>query len=337
MKKTLISLAIAAGMVASGAAFAGDVTVYGNVHVSIDDIDKSLPSDEIQMNSNTSSFGVKGSEDLGDGMKALFKIEWQVDPTERDKSITDRDQWVGIKGGMGTAKFGTMSNNWKQTGSKVDPMYRTRLEGRGALNMQSGLHGGAGRLAGRMTDTVQLSSSKMGGMQMIFNTTFDGAQTSGDTSTPVSIDETIGLGFRYATKKFSVHFDYIDQSDEMDDPITGLGLDVTGSESATKIGGKFKAGPVTIGAQFEQTEDLVGGDYTFLSANYKVSGNTNVAVSVGQFAAKAASSDTSAVAVMYNHKLGKKTNVYVGYGDRSDDAAGSQGESITTFGIRKKF
>lgn len=332
MKKSLISLAIAAGMVASGAAFAGDVTVYGNVHVSIDDIDKSLPSDEIQMNSNTSSFGVKGSEDLGDGMKALFKLEWQVDPTERNNAgggagaLTDRDQWVGIKGGMGTAKFGTMTGNYKQMGGKIDPMYRTRLEGRGAMNMQSGLHGGAGRSGGRMTDTVQLSSSKMGGMQMIFNTTFDGAQTI----TGESIDETIGLGFRYATKKFSAYFDYLDVSKD-----DGAG-NVVG-ESATKIGGKFKAGPVTIGAQLEQTEDLLGGDYTFLSANYKVSGNTNVAVSVGQFAAKAASSDTSSVAIMYNHKLGKKTNVYVGYGDRSDDAAGSSGESITTFGIRKKF
>ncbi len=53
--------------------------------------------------------------------------------------------WVGLKGGMGTVKFGTMSSNYKQMGGKVDPLYRTPLEGRGFLGIQSSdLHGGRG-------------------------------------------------------------------------------------------------------------------------------------------------------------------------------------------------
>ena len=104
-------------------------------------------------------------------MKAFYKVEFQIDMDERNNGknnttggVTDRDQYIGLKGGMGTVKFGTMSSNYKQKGSSVDPMYRTALEGRGAMETHSTLHGGAGRTAGRMTDTIQYSSPKMGGM-----------------------------------------------------------------------------------------------------------------------------------------------------------------------------
>lgn len=353
MKKSLISLAIAAGMAASGAAFA-DATVYGSVRLSIDDFDDgdNTTKDEIKMNNRTSAVGVKGSEDLGDGVKALYKLEWQLNPDERCNStspsvndavadggngdgvvdlaeldssgcdsMTDRDQWVGLKGGMGTVKFGTMSSNWKQMGGKVDPMYRTALEGRGFLGMQSSqLHGGAGRTRGRMTDLVQYSSPKMGGMQLVVNTTLDGASDGSD--------ESLGLGFRYEGKGFMGYFDWIDTSTSS-----------TTSESAVKVGGKFKAGPVTLGAQFESAEDLTGYDYTFLSANYGIDKNNSVALSLGQRSDLKGTSNTGStgVAVMFNHKMSKKTNVYAGYGDRDDDAAGSSGQNNLTVGIVKKF
>ena len=172
MKKRFLVAAVAATLVSPLAAHA-EATVYGNVHLSIDSKSE-LDLDGPSMNSNTSSLGVKGKEDLGGGMSALFKLEFQVDPSERNKTITDRDQWVGLKGAMGTAKFGTMSSNYKQMGGKIDPMYRTQLEGRGFMNGQSGLHSGASENGGRSTNTFQYSSPKMSGMQVVFNYTFAG-------------------------------------------------------------------------------------------------------------------------------------------------------------------
>ena len=46
--------------------------------------------------------------------------------------------------------------------------------------------------------------------------------------------------------------------------------------------------------------------------------------------------DSTGVALAYNHKMSKMTNVYVGYGTRSEDRDNSD-ESMLTFGIRKKF
>lgn len=321
MKKTIISLAIAAGMAASGAASAG---VYGILHASIDSPDTGGAADTVTMESNTSAIGVKGSEDLGDGMKAFYKAEFQIDISERNNTITDRDQYIGLKGGMGTVKLGSSSNNYKQMGGKIDPMYRTALEGRSNnMQMQSRLHAGAGRLGGRMTDMVQYSSPKMGGMQLVVNTTFDGTQTGG-----VDNDETVGVGFRYAAKTFSVYVDMISQDRN------GAGVN---AESATKIGGTFKMDSLKLGAQMEQTEDLMGNDYLMLTANYSLDKNNSVFLSLGQMSESAVGNDGSdAMAVMYDHKMSKATDVYVGYGDRSDDAGGN-GYSIVTAGMRVKF
>jgi len=351
MKKTIISLAIAAGMAASGAAFAG-ATVYGNLHLSIDSPDNEGSStDDLTMKSQTSAIGVKGSEDLGDGMKAFYKVEFQVELDEANggknsaengtSALVDRDQYIGLKGGMGTVKLGTTSSNYKQMGGKVDPMYRTSLEGRGALHMQSPLHGSAGRFGGRMTDILQYSSPKMGGMQMVLNTTFDAADTSGGED----VDETIGFGFRYASKTFSVYVDMIDLSGE--DTAT-----TTWSESATKVGGTFKAGPVKLGLQFEQTEDLLGSDYIMMSVDYKINKNNSVYLTMGtrddytdtSTGVTVDESASTSFALMYNHKMSKKTNIYVGYGDRDSDvnaeteSGGAEGDySVMTAGLRVKF
>ncbi len=77
MKKSLLTIAVAATMVAPAIAMA-DATLYGNVHVSINAADNDIPTaqNKLDMTSNTSAIGVKGSEDLGDGMKALYKVEF---------------------------------------------------------------------------------------------------------------------------------------------------------------------------------------------------------------------------------------------------------------------
>ena len=318
MKKRFLVAAIAATMISPIAAYA-DATVYGNVHLSIDDFDDddAATTEELEMNNRTSSLGVKGKEDLGGGMTALFKVEFGVNPDTTGSTISSRDQWVGLKGAMGTVKLGTMSSNYKQMGGKIDPMYRTALEGRANLNGgQSNLHGGSGILRGRSTDTVQYTSPKMGGMSMVFNTTFAGVT-----------DETMGLGLRYKTKAILAYFDYIDMSNT-----------ATTTESAMKVGGSYKMDALTLGLQYEAAGDLLGADYTFFSANYDLD-NANVALTVGSVSEDTVGSgdDGSSVAVMYNHHLSKRTNAYVGYVASDVKSAGTADVTDVTFGLRHKF
>lgn len=309
MKKRFLIAAMAAAMVSPIAAHAA-ATVYGNVHVSIDDYDSAVNG--MDMNSNTSSIGVKGSEDLGGGVSAIYKVEFQVDPTERNNNITDRDQWVGLKSAMGSVKFGTMSSNYKQMGGKVDPMYRTQLEGRGFIGTQtSTLHGGAGESRGRMTNTIQYASPKMGGIQAVFNTTVSDSD-----------DETIGLGIRYVQKGVMAYFDYIDTT----------AMQVASADAAMKIGGKFKMDALVLGAQFEMVEDSIAtDDVFFLSADYQLNDSDNIAFTFGDNGA-----DDAGFALMYNHNLSKATNVYAGYGDNASNTAADD-DQVMTLGLRHKF
>ncbi len=311
MKKSLLTIAAAATMIAPAIAMA-DATLYGNVHLSINDFDT---ADNIDMTSNTSAIGVKGSEDLGDGVKAIYKMEFGVD-TADSGSITGRDQFVGLKGGMGTIKFGTMSSNYKQMGGKVDPLYRTRLEGRGFLGTQSSLnHGGRGITRGRSTNLVQYVSPKMSGIQLVANTTVSGAD-----------EETSGVGVRWSNKQILAFVDFIANDDA----------------DAVKVGGRYKTKAFSVGLQFEMLDDGAGGevDHIFLSGSYNINKNNAIIVTAGQadFEAGGASADSTGIAVAYNHKLSKMTNVYIGYGDRSDDDGVVGGdEDVITAGIKKKF
>ena len=73
MKKTQVALA-ALALVASTAAMAGDVTVYGTVDVSVIKTDQGTAMGGAG-NSAGSIIGFKGSEDLGSGLKASFNLE----------------------------------------------------------------------------------------------------------------------------------------------------------------------------------------------------------------------------------------------------------------------
>jgi len=133
MNKKILAIAVAGALVAPFAAQA-DATVYGIVHNSIDKVDQgqqaggtttsvtaaTRPSDNWQVNDRASRVGVKGSEDLGGGLKAIYQLEWQVDTADANgagSNISSRNQFVGLAGGWGTFLFGRHDTPYKVAGS----------------------------------------------------------------------------------------------------------------------------------------------------------------------------------------------------------------------------
>lgn len=320
MKKSILAIAVAATTAAPAAMAAP--TVYGNIHLTIEDRDS---LDNLDLRSNTSAIGVKGSEDLGDGLKAIYKLEWQVDVADGGATdpgtpnLVKRDQFVGLKGGWGTFKTGTFSSNYKQKGGKVDSLYRTPVEGRGFLKTQSSLHNGRAINRGRMTNAVSYTTPKMAGIELVLNTTLSNND-----------NETIGAGLRWSNKAFLAFVDWIDQV-PVGAPLT------TDTESAVKVGGKFKSKAFHIGAQYESSEDVVGFNYIHVNGGFNFNANNSIEATVGTAEhINNGNLDTTSWALAYNHKLSKMTNVYVAYGDKSSDDAASE-DSTLAFGIKKKF
>jgi len=114
MQKKLIALAVAG--LASTAAFAqSNVTVYGIADVGYAYVDADGFKGLHNVNSgilSTSRLGFKGVEDLGNGLKALFTLEYGLTLDQNTGigagAAAARQQFVGLTGGFGTAVAGRL-------------------------------------------------------------------------------------------------------------------------------------------------------------------------------------------------------------------------------------
>jgi len=113
MKKSTLALAVAAALTGFGSVAVADTTLYGSARVSVDFID--LGSTYVQdaqgnlirvipgfttwdVVNNSSRLGVRGEEDLGGGLSAIYQYEFGVDMTEGGNFNSNRPKWVGLKG-----------------------------------------------------------------------------------------------------------------------------------------------------------------------------------------------------------------------------------------------
>ena len=123
MKKSALALAVAAALVGFGSAAHADTTLYGSARVSVDfdDFDstysrlpsgklvrRSVGTDSWDVYNNASRLGVRGEEDLGGGLAAIYQYEFGVDVTEGGNLNSNRPKWVGLKGSSwGSVTIGT--------------------------------------------------------------------------------------------------------------------------------------------------------------------------------------------------------------------------------------
>jgi len=82
MIKKILPTMIGAALVGGMAPAVADVTVFGHLDTSVDYVDQNKSTTNLEC--NTCSLGFKGSEDLGNGLKAIFKVDFQFDMTERN-------------------------------------------------------------------------------------------------------------------------------------------------------------------------------------------------------------------------------------------------------------
>jgi predicted porin len=129
MKKTLIALAAVA---ATGAAFAqSSVTLYGVADASLAKVTgkSAYLSSAGTMNNGTSRWGVRGTEDLGGGLKAGFNFEQGLSLNDGSLSKAGagefgRAAWMNLSGGFGELRLGRTLNPsfyaaaaWELTGA----------------------------------------------------------------------------------------------------------------------------------------------------------------------------------------------------------------------------
>jgi predicted porin len=124
MKKTAIALALA-GMAAAPLAAMADTTVYGSVRLSETWTDIDGGDDFWDVQNESSRLGFRGSEDLGNGLAAIYHYEFGVNASE-DAAVGGSDvggrlAYVGLTGGFGQVSLGRQWNPYYfAVGGEVD-------------------------------------------------------------------------------------------------------------------------------------------------------------------------------------------------------------------------
>ena len=186
MNKKLLSMAVAAAMVAPTAAMA-EAVLYGKLHMSIDwaDVENGFEGWGVNGGAGVpgegraNRIGVKGSEDLGNGMKAIYQVEFGVKMTEEsttgnaasgsNDSITMRNSFVGLTGGWGTFVVGRNDTPMKTSTGKLDLFADTMADYNGTVGFDDV----------RADNAIAYVSPNLAGFQLAATVHAGGASTAG--------------------------------------------------------------------------------------------------------------------------------------------------------------
>ncbi|RKT25147.1 putative porin [Paraburkholderia sp. RAU2J] len=247
MKKSLLALA-ALGAFAGVAHAQSSVTLYGIVDVGINMNTNAGGKHKYDMSSGVlqgSRFGLRGTEDLGGGLKAIFVLENGFDVTNgklgQGGLMFGRQAYVGLSSQFGTVTLG------RQYDSVVD--YVGPLESGDQWGGYIGAHPGDidnFNNAYRTNNTVKFTSVNYGGL------TFGGTYSLGGQAGNFTGNQIWSLGAGYNNG-----------------PLV-LGVGYLNARTPAATGGLFNNGGTTTAAAAAVTNPIYGG---FTSANtYQVIG-----------------------------------------------------------------
>lgn len=146
------------GVVAAAPACA--VTLYGRVDLNLTRLQGA--GWDMRQASN-SRIGLRGAQDLGDGLGAVFQLEARINA---DTGTTDaqhfwgRESWVGLQGPFGVARLGRSQSPAQRMASLHDPH---GTDGIGSFGSSGLLLGHSATRFGRMGNAIHYDSPRVGG------------------------------------------------------------------------------------------------------------------------------------------------------------------------------
>jgi predicted porin len=338
MKKSLIALAALAAV--SAASAQSSVTLYGIVDTYFGQTSAGVGAADVSntvINSgglSTSRWGVKGSEDLGGGLKANFTLEAGFKSDDGTATAGfDRKSTVGISGAFGAVDIG---GRMLSSYDDVFGFSNMLLNSNAALTAKvwnlTGEKSTAGTTAytNRLDQSIKFTTAKMNG--------FSGSlQYAGDENktTTLSASSTTSMNVMYANGPlvagvgFQSEEKTAGQVNSMDSTIFGatynLGVaKVVGSYNTIKFG-LLEAKGYQIGVDFPVNA------MTTVSAGYASNKSESSGVTT---------SNSSGFALQGIYALSKRTNLYTIYNKlSSDNNAGTDLQDASTlgFGVRHSF
>ncbi len=314
MKRSLAFIALAA--IGSTSALAqSNVTLYGRINTTVENQKIGTASAVTVVANNSSRWGLKGSEDLGGGLKAGFALEngfaSDTGVISQTGKIFGRRAEVNLSGGFGTVRMGT----YNETAFDYTDDY-TDNHNHGTGSSSNAFWGGFGRL----NNAVGYISPTFGGVTFYGNVQLKESKAAG-------AKDIIDIAADYAAGNFGLGAGYVKKGD-------GNLVSVRANYS---IGGFGIAGYV---ASDEDLSYAKKATQVRLSASYTI-GASEFHVNVGQIGKRKDVADSKATqaTIGYNYNLSKRTKAYAFVTKVDDGKAAVYGGDFRSvaLGVRHNF
>lgn len=364
MKKTLAALAVLGAF--AGSAFAADVTVYGIVDLGVNyvhaDDGVNDATDKFTMNSGTNSgsrFGLKGEEDLGNGVKVGFVLEngFKADDGTLDNNgrLFGRESSLYITGAAGTLKFGRLTQMTSSTGT-------TGLMGSTVSAFSTGwneVRGHKSVMAGDYTqydNTIMYSTPSFAGFQVHAQYSFDTGVTDykDGVEGKSSVDRYAAIGATYKAGALNLvgaieNYNYASYPSTLTTPDDD-GLTVN-------FGGAYDFGVAKVYAVAQYFKHMslwldaskIGANTGLTNENDMQGFGINVSTGIPAFGGTAKfglgymdaeQCDDSGydlqrytVSIGYDYNLSKRTMLYTGAGYTADSYGAKDTDDASTIGV----
>ena len=286
-------------------------TVYGKLWISVESQDTASGT-EVDMVSNASRLGIKGSMDFGEGIEAIYQAEYEVDPVDgtadesKDRTFKQRNSFVGLKGSMGTIFLGKHDTATKKSQKKIDLFNDLAGDIKNILQGEN-----------RMSDLVGYTTPKINGFSATFNA-IKGTEGLGDDS----IGDSTSTSFSYDSENFYIALAFDSELKGYDS--TRLTLQIPFNRSQ-------------LGIMFQDSEKLSTGveeDGYVISFSQKVGDKGTLKFQQAESDMKLDSGKQFSFG--YDYKLSSKAKAFFFFTDLSGDNTTKEKE-ITGIGFEYKF
>lgn len=312
MQKKLIALAVA-GLMSAPVMAQSNVTIFGVVDANVtvakqgDNQFRGVENGGL----SASRLGFKGSEDLGNGLKAVFHLEYGTNTATGAGPTGARQSWVGLDGGFGFVGLGRQYSPGHNISGKLDPFSSSA-----ALSPILLIQGAAGATIqgsgnGRWNNAINYKSRSFSGLKFEAIYAFGENADQADDFDNRDKDTKFGLGAMYSNGPLAGGVAYHHTEGGAAD-----------DKKEWFVGGSYDAGVVDVTASYQQIKVGSSKNKVYsVSGAIPVSEAGKVLVGFAKLSHDNGDFDANALTVAYTHSLSKRTTGYVGYRRVSNDDA----------------
>ncbi len=293
MKKTALSLAIAAVLPTFANAEKVEVEMpefYGKVNVSVQNTQEEGKGSISELVSNASRLGVKGKIELKHGLEGIYKLEYETQVDDGDKSgqtFAQRNIFAGIKGGFGQVIVGKFDTPFKKAQSKIDLFNDLEGDIKSVISSHDN----------RKSNTIQYSTPKMSGLV---------ATVAHIASEVETVNDGTSSSLTFSQKNIYAAIAY--------------DTDVEADTDALRLVAQYSVSDFTFGALWEQ-DNTAGSDNDkegwVYSAAYKLNSDVKLKAQYGESDIVKDNAETYSLGADY--KLGKGAKAYAFVTDETYD------------------